>query len=120
MLIAILLACVNTMLMAGRQQTHDVGILRALGFTDAVTFRVMLAQALVLCGLGGGLGIALAVLAQPGLILVLGTFFPGYAITSGTLALAVAVTLGLGLISGLMPAMRSSRLRCVEALRSTE
>lgn len=119
-LVAILLACVNTMLMAARQQTHDVGILKALGFTDAAAFRVMLAQALALCGLGGAVGIGSALLAQPALLLVLGTFFPGYAITSGTLVLAVLVTLGLGLISGLMPAMHSSQLRCVDALRSTE
>jgi putative ABC transport system permease protein len=119
-LIAILLASVNTMLMAARQQTHDIGILKALGFTDAATFRVILAQALALSALGGGLGIALAKLAEPGLILVLGTFFPGYAITSGTLVLAALATLALGLISGLVPALQSSKLRCVEALRSTE
>ncbi len=33
-LIAILLACVNTMLMAGREQEHAIGILKALGFPD--------------------------------------------------------------------------------------
>jgi putative ABC transport system permease protein len=119
-LIAILLACVNTMLMAARQQTHDVGILKALGFTDGAAFRVMLLQALVLCGIGGALGIALALGIQPMLIAVLSTFFPGYAILPTTLALAAAVTLVLGLVSGLVPALRSSRLRCVEALRSTE
>jgi ABC-type antimicrobial peptide transport system permease subunit len=54
------------------------------------------------------------------LIAVLSTFFPGYAILPTTLALAAAVTLVLGLVSGLVPALRSSRLRCVEALRSTE
>lgn len=119
-LIAILLACVNTMLMAARQQTHDVGILKALGFTDAAAFRVMLSQSLLLCGLGGGLGIALALGLQPMLVVVLGTFFPGYAITGATLLLAAVVTLGLGLVAGIVPALRSSRLQCVEALRSSE
>jgi putative ABC transport system permease protein len=119
-LIAILLACVNTMLMAARQQTHDVGILKALGFTDGAAFRIMLAQALILCALGGAAGIVLALAVQPMLIAVLGAFFPGYAITSGTLVLAAAVTLLLGLVSGIVPAMRSSRLRVVEALRSAE
>lgn len=119
-LFAILLACVNTMLMAARQQTHDVGILKALGFTDAATFRVMLLQALVLCGIGGALGIALALGIQPMLVSVLSTFFPGYVILPGTLVLAAAVTLVLGLVSGVVPALRSARLRTVDALRSTE
>jgi putative ABC transport system permease protein len=119
-LIAILLACVNTMLMAARQQTHDVGILKALGFSDAAAFRVMLAQALVLCGLGGLLGVGVALAAQPVVIGILGTFFPGFAILPETLVLAAAVTLALGLVSGAVPALRSARLRCVEALRSTE
>ena len=54
MLLAILLACVNTMLMAGREQTHDVGILKALGFEDGSVFGLLLAQSLLLCLLGGG------------------------------------------------------------------
>lgn len=119
-LIAILLACVNTMLMAARQQTHDVGILKALGFTDAAAFRVMLSQSLLLCGIGGAAGIALALGLQPVLVVVLGTFFPGYAITSTTLVLAAVVTVGLGFIAGIVPALQSSRLQCVEALRSSE
>jgi len=119
-LVAILLACINTMLMAARQQTHDVGILKALGFTDATAFRIMLSQSMTLCALGGASGIALALLMQPVLVAVLGTFFPGYAITGTTLGLAGAVTLALGLIAGIVPAVRSSRLVTVDALRSND
>lgn len=119
-LFAIALACVNAMLMAARQQTHDVGILKALGFTDAATARVMLLQALVLCGAGGVAGIALARGLEPVLKVALGTFFPGYALTGDILAQAVGLTLVLGLVSGLVPAWRSSQLRTVEALRTLE
>lgn len=118
-LIAILLACVNSMLMAARQQVHDVGILKALGFTDGAAFTVMISQALLLCGVGGGLGILLAVVAEPAVVTVLGTFFPGFAIQPATMAIAAAITLALGLVSGIVPAWQSARLRCVEALRAT-
>jgi putative ABC transport system permease protein len=119
-LFAIALACVNAMLMAARQQTHDVGILKALGFTDAATARVMLLQALVLCGAGGLAGLGLAKAMEGGLRAVLGAFFPGFALSPDILGQGVALTLALGLVSGLVPAWRSSQLRTVEALRTLD
>lgn len=118
--LAILLASINTMLMSVREQTGDIGILKALGFTDASMFGLLLVQALILCTLGGGLGIALALATEPGMKSWMAAFFPGYAITNGTLILAASVTLGLGLAAGLMPALRARNLRCVEALRGTD
>lgn len=118
-LIAILLACINSMLMAARQQVHDVGILKALGFTDGAAFTVMISQALLLCGLGGALGIGFAVLVEPAVMVALGTFFPGFSIQPATIAIAASITLALGVVSGIVPAWQSARLRCVEALRTT-
>jgi len=119
-LIAILLACVNTMLMAARQQTHDVGILKALGFTDGAAFALMIAQALALCLVGGAAGLLLAVASEAPVMQLLGTFFPGFAVKAETLAFAGLVAVGLGLVSGIVPAWQFARLRCVDALRSTE
>lgn len=115
--LAILLACVNTMLMAARQQVHDVGILKALGFTDAATFRLMLAQSLSLCSLGGALGVVLALATEGPLVSVLGTFFPGYTVETQTVALGLGAALAMGLVAGLLPAAQSARLNCVQALR---
>lgn len=118
-LFAILLACVNTMLMAARQQRHDVGILKALGFTDAAAFRLMLAQSLVLCLLGGLLGVGLGKGTEAAFVAVLGTFFPGYAVTGQTVGLGLGTALVLGLVAGLVPAWTSARLDPVRALRGT-
>ncbi len=63
MLFAIFFAVLNTMIMAGRERTRDIGIMKALGFTDGTIFRLLVAESLLLCGLGGGLGIALGGLA---------------------------------------------------------
>lgn len=117
-LLAILLASINTMLMAGREQTRDVGIMKALGFTDASMFTLLIVQALVLCGLGGGIGIALALAMQAPIADVLGSMFPGFAIEPATVAIAVTATLVVGLLAGAMPARAASRLRCVEALNA--
>ena len=115
--IAILLACVNTMLMAGREQVRDVGIIKAIGFTDSATFGLLIGQSLVLCGLGGGLGILLALGTERPLATVLGRYFPGFSIQGGTLMLAIGVTLGVGVLAGLVPGRSAARMRAVEALR---
>ncbi len=119
-LLAIALACVNTMLMAGREQTHDVGILKALGFSDARTFGLLLTQSMLLCLLGAALGIALAKAMEGGVAVAMGAMFPGFRIQGSTLTLAVALCAGVGLIAGLAPAWKARAMRPVEALRSEQ
>jgi putative ABC transport system permease protein len=119
-LLAILLASVNTMLMAGREQTHDVGILRALGFPAGDVFGLLLGQSLLLCLLGGGLGVLLALALEPLLATGLGASFPGFRIQTDTILLAFGASGLVGLVAGLMPAARAGRLAPVEALRSEE
>jgi putative ABC transport system permease protein len=119
-LLAILLASVNTMLMAFREQANEIGILKALGFTDATTFRLLVAQSLLLCGLGGAAGIALAAGSERWIADMLGTSFPNYMVQARTYGLAAAIALAIGLVAGLIPAWRAARLRCVEALRLAE
>ncbi len=119
-LVAILFACVNTMLMAFREQTHDVGILKALGFTDGRVGFLLLVQSLLLCGTGGLLGIGLAKLTQPTLLDFLGSMFPGYEVTPAIMGMAAATTLAVGLVAGIAPYLSARRLACVAALRSVE
>lgn len=118
-LVAILFATLNTMLMASGEQTRDLGVLKALGFTDGSVFAVMLAQSLVLCSIGGFGGIAVAIVVEGGMQQLLSTTFPGYELTSGTLLLASSLTIGLGLLAGILPALRARRLEVVEALRAS-
>ncbi len=118
--LAILLACINTMLMAAREQTTELGIAKALGFTDTRVFVVLLLQSLALCGLGGAIGLAAAAWLQGGIADALFNMFPGYRHLPQTYALGAAIAGGLGLIAGIVPAWRASRLRCVDALRGTE
>jgi putative ABC transport system permease protein len=117
-LIAILLACINTMLMTAREQTHDIGVLKALGFTDVSMFSLLISQSLFMCLAGGVLGVGLALASEPAMAVVLGTMFPGYAITPPTVAFGLVLSLAVGVLAGLVPALTASRLRCVEALRS--
>ncbi len=119
-LVAILLAVINTMLMAGREQTRDLGILKALGFGDGTARGLLIAQSLALCLLGGGLGLLLARVSEPGIAVGMGAFFPGYHVQAGTYVLGAVVILGLGIAAGVAPAWRAGALRPVEALREEQ
>ncbi len=116
-LVAILVAAVNTLLMSMREQTSDVGVLKALGFADSTIFSLFLAQAMFLCLLGGGLGIVAALLTQHPIESALEAMFPSYKVTQETLLLAGSVTVLLGPVAGFIPALRARGLRVVEALR---
>lgn len=116
--LAILLACTNTMMMGGREQTHDVGILKSLGFSDRSVFLLLISQSLFLCVLGGALGILLAKVAAAGIGPAIAQFFPNYDVTNETMIAAAVITVALGLIAGIVPAWSAARLRCVEALRA--
>jgi putative ABC transport system permease protein len=116
-LAAILLAVINTMLLSGREQRHDMGVLKALGFSDWAVFGVMLGQGVVLCVLGGGVGIGLAQLSSPEIAKLLGTMFPGFEMTSEILASACTLSLGIGLLSGALPAAATRKLMAVDAFR---
>jgi putative ABC transport system permease protein len=119
-LLAILLACVNTMLMTMREQSVDVGIMKSLGFTDASMSVLLLAQAMFLCVTGGAVGLAVAWASQQPIADWLGAMFPGFVIQPSTFALAVVVTILIGGVAGFVPAWNAGRLRCVQALRGTE
>lgn len=119
-LIAILVACVNTMLMAMREQTAEIGVLKSLGFTDGSMFGLFIAQSMFLCFLGGALGMLLGWSTQGGIARSIEFMFPGYAIQPATFAMAAAVSLAMGPLAGIVPALRARNLRCVEALRSTD
>lgn len=116
-LIAILLATLNTMLMAGREQTRDVGVLKALGFGGGAAFWLLLTQSLLLCGVGAGAGILLALSAEDPLRGSLGTMFPGFAIRGEIIQSAIALAIAVALFAGLVPAARARRLTVIEALR---
>lgn len=113
-LFAIMLAVLNTMLLAGRERTRDVGIMKALGFSDGVAFALLMCESLLLCGLGGVVGVALARLSAP---LFKGGMTPAYAVTDETIALGLGLALLLGVIAGAAPAWRASQLRVIQALR---
>jgi putative ABC transport system permease protein len=105
----------NIMLVSVTERIREIGLRKALGATPTVIRRQFLVEAAVL-GLAGGLaGILLGTAGSIALASALGQ--PIIISPSATL-LALAVSIGIGLIFGVYPASRAARLAPIDALRS--
>jgi putative ABC transport system permease protein len=112
----ILIMTGNTMAQSVRERIPELAILKTLGFSDGKVTALVLAEALVLLALAGGLGMLVATGVLPALNRAIGARFPPLHVTAGTWLTGAAIVLALGLAVGLPPALRARRLRIVDAL----
>ncbi len=108
----------NTMLMAVLERTREIGVLRALGWRRRAILGLIVREALLLGLLGGiaGIGIAFGLVYLMQQAPLVGEMLtPTWSLDIFTRALSVALTLGL--LGGLYPAFRATRLAPIEALR---
>lgn len=109
----------TTTVMAVQDRIREHAILQTLGVRPARIFRLILAESLILCLLSGllGTGAALAVLSTSGLAVgaegITIAFQPSWQLA----ALGTVVSLSLGLIAGLWPAIQAARAPIVSSLR---
>jgi putative ABC transport system permease protein len=107
----------NIMLVSVNERTREIGIRKAVGARRGDILNQFLIEAIALTGLGGALGILLGWgitevvhrIPQAANIPLL--------ITSGTVIIAVGVSVAIGVVFGLYPAMRAARLHPIQALR---
>ena len=112
----ILMIVGNTMVMAVRERTREIGVLKTLGFSGGRILRLVLGESVLLALLGGMPGIAMAWLFAAAMETRVGNFIPGFAVTPGIALTAVALMLALGLATGLIPAINAMRLNIATAL----
>ncbi len=114
---AMFFAVLNTMLLAGRERTRDIGIMKALGFSNAQSAALLVVEAVLVCAIGALVGIALALGLESAIKPVVETRMPGFAIDHWTLVLGAGLALVTGLLSGLVPAWLAARQSAVGAMR---
>jgi ABC-type lipoprotein release transport system permease subunit len=112
------LGMLNTMLMSVLERTREIGVLRSLGWRRRQVVWMILKESLVLGAVGGILGIPLgmglgALVGMAGIWG--GALEPTY--TPRLFVQAVVVAAVAGVVGGLYPAWRATRMRPVEALR---
>ncbi|MBI3271578.1 MAG: ABC transporter permease [Planctomycetes bacterium] len=104
----------NIMLASVTERTREIGVRRAIGAKRRQIVAQFLIETLVLSSAGGLLGVAVG-LAIPRAI----TYAAGMptVVTAWSVALAFGISAGVGIVFGLYPAVRASRLDPIEALR---
>lgn len=112
----ILLVAGNTMAQAVRERTGELGVMKAIGFTDGQVLAFVLAESLLIAIIGGAIGLGL------GWFLVsrgdpTNGALPVFLFTPDARILGAIFVLLLGLIAGALPALQAMRLREVDALR---
>jgi putative ABC transport system permease protein len=112
----ILLVAGNTMAQAVRERTSELGVLKAIGFTDGQVLGLVLAEALLIAVVGGGLGLALGALAV-GRGDPTGGALPVFILRVQDVVTGIACVMALGIVSGLLPALQAMRMNPVDALR---
>ena len=117
---AILLVAANTMMMAFRERTSEIGVMKTLGFGDGTVFGLVLAEAAVITLGGGVFGALLAKFLLEGSGFNVGGFLPPMSVYWGTVMTGIGIAFLMGAVSGLIPAWRAANLRIVDALRRVE
>jgi len=105
----------NIMLVSVTERTKEIGVRKAIGARRRDIVRQFLFEAMMLTFLGGVLGVLLAVgISQLVMFLIpsLPAMIPMWAVVTG-----LTVSIGVGLIFGVWPARKASRLDPIEALR---
>lgn len=102
----------NIMLVSVTERTREIGLRKALGATpNQILFQFLIESAL-LSVIGGLIGLGIAYLGSLGLQ----AFFPAR-VTMSAVMLAFGVSAAVGIVFGVAPARRASRLSPIEALR---
>ena len=104
----------NIMLVSVTERTREIGLRKAMGATRRNILLQFLIEAVVLCLLGGAVGI----LAGAGGATVLSRLFQwNTAINAQSVLVAFAFSAGVGVVFGVWPARRAARLDPISALR---
>ena len=113
-LIGAAIGLMNIMLVSVTERTREIGISKALGATRSNIMTQFLAEAVLICQIGGIVGIILGIAIGNGVALILGGKFimPWAWIILGFITCMI-----VGLASGLYPALKAARLDPIESLR---
>jgi len=104
----------NIMLVSVTERTREIGVRKALGATQGAILFQFLVEALVLCLVGGGLGV---LFGSGGAIALSKIFHWNTLISPFSIALAFLFSFVIGVFFGMWPARRASRLDPIVALR---
>jgi len=113
----LLLVTGNTMAISVRERTGELGVFKAIGYSDRKVMTFVLLESLVIALIGGVLGLLIAMVFVPWISAKLNGVVPSLILQPSMLVSGLFAALLVGLISGFLPGIGAMRLRIVNALR---
>jgi putative ABC transport system permease protein len=111
----------NTIAMSVRERGAEIAILKSLGFTGGRLAQVIIIESMAVAFLGGlfGLALSMPVIHAFGKFIeaTVGSMFPVFELSGATVAMMVLLSISMGLLAALLPAVRTARLTVAAALR---
>jgi len=110
------LGVMNTMIMSVMERRKEIGLMKAIGATNSLIIKQIMAESAILSLMGGIVGLLLGLLGAIAIGSLLGGMFSAV-VTPGLAATGIGFALFLGLLGGLYPAKQATSLDPVETLR---
>jgi len=112
----ILLVAGNTMAQAVRERTEELGVLKAMGFTNERVLALVLFESCLLAAVGGlaGLGVAWLIAAAGSPVPAM---LPVFYLPHHYVLIGAGLVFALGIVAGILPALQAMRLQIAVALR---
>ncbi len=111
------IALMNIMLVSVTERTREIGIRKSLGATPKRIRQQFLIEAIVICILGGLGGVVMGLGIGNLIAMAVSQGSGGFVVPWTWMGLGLIVCIGVGLFSGIYPAIRASKLDPIEALR---
>jgi len=112
----LLLLTGNTMAQAVRERIPELAVLKTIGFRDGAVLGLVMAESVLLVVIGGVLGLAIAAVLMPGVSAASQGMIQLPMVPVQTWIVGLALMFAIGIVVGLLPALRAKRLKIVDAL----
>ena len=107
----------NIMLVSVSERTREIGLRKAVGATPAAVLLQFLLEAVVLCLVGGAVGVLIGEALALGLTLIPDAGLDEAHVPLWAIVMSFSFSAAVGLVFGMFPAIKASRLDPIEALR---
>ena len=116
-ILIIMAVAANTMAMTARERLPEYATLKALGFSPGTVAAMIMGEALLLALIGAGLGMLLTPPVIKGFHAATIGLFAKMPLVPQTFWLQAACALVVGIVAGIIPAVRAARVKIVDGLR---